>query len=79
MTMMLSNRTQKKKKNKRTKNSKQNQRNSWQHNLTGTVKTKDIDAVEGKSVSLPCPITEPLDNVYMVLWFRDNAGIPLYR
>nr|XP_016944652.1 neural cell adhesion molecule 1 [Drosophila suzukii] len=42
------------------------------------VKTKDVEAVEGKSVSLPCPITEPLDNVYMVLWFRDNAGIPLY-
>ncbi|EDW51787.1 GM14610 [Drosophila sechellia] len=42
------------------------------------LKTKDIDSVEGKSVSLPCPITEPLDNVYMVLWFRDNAGIPLY-
>ncbi|XP_034667123.1 neural cell adhesion molecule 1 isoform X1 [Drosophila subobscura] len=42
------------------------------------VKTKDVDAVEGKSVSLPCPITEPLENVYMVLWFRDNAGIPLY-
>uniref|UniRef100_A0A1A9UXK5 Ig-like domain-containing protein n=1 Tax=Glossina austeni TaxID=7395 RepID=A0A1A9UXK5_GLOAU len=44
-----------------------------------TVKTKDIDAVEGKSVSLPCPISAPLDDVYMVLWFRDNAGIPLYR
>uniref|UniRef100_A0A1B0G2L9 Ig-like domain-containing protein n=1 Tax=Glossina morsitans morsitans TaxID=37546 RepID=A0A1B0G2L9_GLOMM len=43
-----------------------------------TVKTKDIDAVEGKSVSLPCPISAPLDDVYMVLWFRDNAGIPLY-
>ncbi|XP_033150043.1 neural cell adhesion molecule 1-A, partial [Drosophila busckii] len=42
------------------------------------VKTKDIDAVEGKSVSLPCPIAEPLNDVYMVLWFRDNAGIPLY-
>ncbi|KAH8375745.1 hypothetical protein KR093_008833, partial [Drosophila rubida] len=42
------------------------------------VKTKDIDAVEGKSVSLPCPIAEPLHDVYMVLWFRDNAGIPLY-
>ncbi|KAL9931118.1 sidestep II transmembrane protein isoform 2-T3 [Glossina fuscipes fuscipes] len=42
------------------------------------VKTKDIDAVEGKSVSLPCPISAPLDDVYMVLWFRDNAGIPLY-
>lgn len=43
------------------------------------VKTKDMDAVEGKSVSLPCPISAPLDDVYMVLWFRDNAGIPLYR
>ncbi|KAM7350992.1 sidestep II transmembrane protein isoform 1-T2 [Cochliomyia hominivorax] len=42
------------------------------------VKTKDIEAVEGKSVSLPCPISAPLDDVYMVLWFRDNAGIPLY-
>lgn len=43
------------------------------------VKTKDIEAVEGKSVSLPCPLSAPLDDVYMVLWFRDNAGIPLYR
>ncbi|XP_037957726.1 neural cell adhesion molecule 1-A [Teleopsis dalmanni] len=42
------------------------------------VKSKDIDAVEGKSVSLPCPLSSPLDDVYMVLWFRDNAGIPLY-
>ncbi|XP_055381972.1 uncharacterized protein LOC129612415 [Condylostylus longicornis] len=29
-------------------------------------------------VSLSCPIAAPLDDVYMVLWFRDNAGIPLY-
>ncbi|XP_055848345.1 uncharacterized protein LOC129913608 isoform X2 [Episyrphus balteatus] len=42
------------------------------------VKTKDIEAVEGKSVTLPCPIEAPLQDVYMVLWFRDNAGIPLY-
>uniref|UniRef100_A0A1A9W080 Ig-like domain-containing protein n=1 Tax=Glossina brevipalpis TaxID=37001 RepID=A0A1A9W080_9MUSC len=46
--------------------------------MVRVVKTKDIDAVEGKSVSLPCPISAPLDDVYMVLWFRDNAGIPLY-
>ncbi|CAD7086100.1 unnamed protein product [Hermetia illucens] len=38
----------------------------------------DIEAVEGRMVSLPCPISAPLDDVYMVLWFRDNAGIPLY-
>ncbi|XP_030377819.1 uncharacterized protein LOC115626578 [Scaptodrosophila lebanonensis] len=44
----------------------------------GFFRTKDIDAVEGKSVSLPCPIAAPLDDVVMVLWFRDNAGIPLY-
>ncbi|XP_017493193.1 PREDICTED: neural cell adhesion molecule 1-A isoform X2 [Rhagoletis zephyria] len=47
-------------------------------NKEAHVKTKDIDAVEGKSVSLPCPISAPLSDVYMVLWFRDNAGIPLY-
>ncbi|XP_028899076.1 neural cell adhesion molecule 1-A [Zeugodacus cucurbitae] len=47
-------------------------------NKDAHVKTKDIDAVEGKSVSLPCPISAPLSDVYMVLWFRDNAGIPLY-
>uniref|UniRef100_A0A8W7PKC3 Ig-like domain-containing protein n=1 Tax=Anopheles coluzzii TaxID=1518534 RepID=A0A8W7PKC3_ANOCL len=27
---------------------------------------------------LHCPITVPLSQVYMVLWFKDNAGIPLY-
>lgn len=43
------------------------------------VGTKDIEAVEGKRVSLPCPLIAPAsDKVYMVLWFRDDAGIPLY-
>ncbi|KAL5282152.1 hypothetical protein ACFFRR_005408 [Megaselia abdita] len=42
------------------------------------VRPKDIEAVEGKSVHLPCPITAPLQDVYMVLWFKDNGGIPLY-
>lgn len=44
-----------------------------------SVRPKDIEAVEGKSVHLPCPITAPLQDVYMVLWFKDNGGIPLYR
>ncbi|XP_055684288.1 hemicentin-2 isoform X1 [Lutzomyia longipalpis] len=42
------------------------------------VRTLDIEAVEGRTVSLPCPLSAPLDDVNMVLWFRDNAGIPLY-
>ncbi|XP_037903689.1 nephrin-like [Hermetia illucens] len=44
-----------------------------------TVRTIDIEAVEGKKISLPCPLVAPSrDKVYMVLWFRDDAGIPLY-
>ncbi|XP_036150830.1 uncharacterized protein LOC118648607 [Monomorium pharaonis] len=38
-------------------------------------------ATEGDNVELPCDITPPRpeDSVNMVLWFKDNAGIPLYR
>jgi hypothetical protein len=44
------------------------------------VVTVDMQAVEGKSVELPCNVTPPgHDKVYMVFWFRDSAGIPLYR
>lgn len=44
------------------------------------VRSVDIAAVEGKRVSLACPLSPPdSDKVYMVLWFRDDAGIPLYR
>lgn len=40
----------------------------------------DVQAVEGKSVVLPCDIVPPNhDKVYMVFWFQDDAGIPLYR
>lgn len=44
-----------------------------------TVRTVDIQAVEGRSLVMPCPILSPIRDVYMVLWFKDNAGIPLYR
>lgn len=44
------------------------------------VRTIDVQAVEGNRISLPCPLVPPSrDKVYMVLWFRDDAGIPLYR
>lgn len=44
------------------------------------VSTVGVDAVLGRSVTLPCDIepTTPVDRVYMVLWFRDSAGKPLY-
>ncbi|KAJ9597414.1 hypothetical protein L9F63_011735, partial [Diploptera punctata] len=48
-------------------------------NIFTSVVTVDMQAVEGKSVELPCNVTPPgHDKVYMVFWFRDDAGIPLY-
>ncbi|XP_026480006.1 hemicentin-1-like [Ctenocephalides felis] len=42
-------------------------------------KIVQVEAVEGHSVSLPCSVTPPNhDKVYMVFWFQDDAGIPLY-
>ncbi|XP_028172608.1 nephrin-like [Ostrinia furnacalis] len=44
------------------------------------VSTMDVEAVVGRSASLPCDI-EPdsnEDRVYMVLWFRHAGGKPLY-
>ncbi|XP_058819211.1 hemicentin-2-like [Topomyia yanbarensis] len=38
----------------------------------------NVEGVEGRSIELQCPITVPLAEVSMVLWFKDNAGIPLY-
>ncbi|XP_065089794.1 hemicentin-1-like [Ochlerotatus camptorhynchus] len=38
----------------------------------------NVEGVEGRSIELQCPITVPLFEVSMVLWFKDNAGIPLY-
>lgn len=43
--------------------------------------TMSVDAVLGRSATLPCDIEPDTreDRVYMVLWFRENAGKPLYR
>lgn len=54
----------------------------WSADVVSSVAvvTVDMQAVEGKSVELPCNVTPPgHDKVYMVFWFRDDAGIPLYR
>ncbi|XP_046395377.1 hemicentin-2-like [Ischnura elegans] len=39
-----------------------------------------VEAVVGRSVALPCDIepAEKDDRVYMVLWFREAAGKPMY-
>ncbi|KFB42107.1 hypothetical protein ZHAS_00009768 [Anopheles sinensis] len=45
-----------------------------------TVSTVTVEAVLGKTATLPCDIEpeELNDRVYMVLWFRESAGKPLY-
>lgn len=47
------------------------------------MSTVSVEAVLGRTATLPCDI-EPGpeardDRVYMVLWFRESAGKPLYR
>lgn len=54
--------------------------NKLYYSFLFSVKAVDFHAVEGRKISLPCPLSAPSrDKVYMVLWFRDDAGIPLYR
>lgn len=48
--------------------------------VTAGVRTVDVQAVEGMVAQFPCDLgTAANDKVYMVFWFRDDAGIPLYR
>ncbi|XP_030369945.1 uncharacterized protein LOC115620710 [Scaptodrosophila lebanonensis] len=44
------------------------------------VSTVAVEAVLGRTASLPCDIEPEAkdDRVYMVLWFRESAGKPLY-
>jgi hypothetical protein len=46
-----------------------------------SVPIKSVDAVVGGNAELPCDIqpSDPNDEVYLVLWYKDLAGKPLYR
>ncbi|XP_062538331.1 uncharacterized protein LOC134206616 [Armigeres subalbatus] len=52
----------------------------WAEDDDDPVSTTTVEAVLGRTTSLPCDITpdEANDRVYMVLWFRESAGKPLY-
>ncbi|XP_026314886.1 neural cell adhesion molecule 1-like isoform X1 [Hyposmocoma kahamanoa] len=52
----------------------------WSEDAEDLVSTVDIDAVLGKTASLPCDVTPDAveDRVYMVLWFRKSGGKPIY-
>ena len=41
----------------------------------------DIVAVVGHQAALPCDLapSSPEEQVYLVLWYREDMGEPLYR
>ena len=45
------------------------------------VPVHDLTAVLGGSAELPCDIQpdDAHDDVFLVLWFKDNATKPMYR
>ncbi|XP_038206654.1 neural cell adhesion molecule 1-like [Zerene cesonia] len=52
----------------------------WSEDAEDLVSTVDVDAVLGRTASLPCDVTPDgnEDRVYMVLWFRKSGGKPIY-
>ncbi|KAL4709849.1 hypothetical protein ACJJTC_000336 [Scirpophaga incertulas] len=52
----------------------------WTEDAEDLVSTVDVDAVLGRTASLPCDVTPDAaeDRVYMVLWFRKSGGKPIY-
>lgn len=40
----------------------------------------NVEAIEGQQAQLYCPMTAPnTDKINMVLWFKDDVGVPIYR
>ncbi|XP_050669556.1 hemicentin-1-like [Leptidea sinapis] len=59
------------------------QEGEWSEDAEDLVSTMDVDAVLGRTASLPCDVTPEAneDRVYMVLWFRagkSTGGKPIY-
>ena len=46
-----------------------------------SVPVKNVDAIIGGKAELPCDMypIDDADNVYLVLWYKDIDGKPLYR
>ena len=45
------------------------------------VPVKNVDAIIGGKAELPCDMypADEIDDVYLVLWYKDIDGKPLYR
>lgn len=47
---------------------------------TRTAPITNVEAIEGQQTHLYCPMTTPSgDKINMVLWFKDDVGVPIYR
>ena len=46
-----------------------------------SVPVKNVDAIIGGKAELPCDMypADEIDDVYLVLWYKDIDGKPLYR
>ncbi|CAG0879413.1 unnamed protein product [Darwinula stevensoni] len=52
----------------------------WRMTKTTHAVTIPVKVLRGSSAKLPCDLTpsDPLDPVYIVLWFREESNIPIY-
>ena len=46
-----------------------------------SVPIRNVEAVLGGIAELPCDVTpeDVHDDVYLILWFKDEASKPMYR
>ena len=48
--------------------------------LCSTAPITNVEAIEGQQTHLYCPMATPNgDRINMVLWFKDDVGVPIYR
>ena len=49
--------------------------------LLFSVPIRNVEAVLGGIAELPCDVTpeDVHDDVYLILWFKDEASKPMYR
>ena len=52
-----------------------------QYKNISALDTSLVRSVEGQRTSLPCDLSPPHHNetVYLVLWYKEDQGEPLYR